>query len=298
MLSVLIPVYRVDVTQLVLDLHAQCKRLNISFEICLRDDHSDDMFRNINRQLALNFEEVKYSENPANLGRSISRNLLIQDAQYEWMYFLDCDSDVSQNPNLILHFWQQKDENTLLSGGRIYQSNPPVNNSFYLHWLWGSARELISAPIRMRDPINHFLSNNFILHQNITERVNFDAQIKGYGYEDTLFAADVVATGFKIKHIENPLIHAGLDPTDLFLGKIEESLINLKKIEEICLKRNIPNPLKSKLISTWKATRNWMPPRLTKLFLPLLKKKLGGRNPKLLLFDLYRLFYLLSLPRK
>lgn len=298
MLSVLIPVYRVDVTQLVSDLHQQCSALKIPFEIRLRDDGSDTMYRTINQQLSQHFQEVNYSENTSNQGRSITRNILIQEAKFEWMYFLDCDSDASQNPELILNFWKQKDEKTLVSGGRIYQKNPPSNPAFYLHWLWGSERELLDPKLRMRDPVNHFLSNNFIIHRSITNQVQFNPRIKGYGYEDTMFAAELVAAGFQIKHIENPLIHAGLDSTLQFIHKIEESLINIQRIEELCAEQNIPNPLKSKLISTWETFRKFIPTWLAKPLLPILKINIKGPKPSLVIFDLYRLFYLLSLPRK
>jgi hypothetical protein len=149
----------------------------------------------------------------------------------------------------------------------------------------------------MIDPINHFLSNNFLVHRNITSQVKFDHAIRGYGYEDTLFAAELIQKGFSIKHIENPLLHAGLDAFIDFIRKIEESLINIQKIDQICKDRNVTSPLKSKLISAWKKYRNVIPPWLPKPFLPMLKLILKGRNANLFAFDLYRLFYLFSLPR-
>jgi len=297
MLSVLIPVFRVDVTQLVTDLHFQCSELKIPFEIRLQDDFSPDSFRTKNCTLASLFQEVIYQENALNLGRSITRNILMEEAQFEWMYFLDCDSDISQNPALLKQFWIQKNNEVLLSGGRIYQNHPPKNPEFYLHWLWGSKRELLDPSKRMNDPINHFLSNNFLVHQTITSQVKFDPAIRGYGYEDTIFAAELIQKGFTIQHIENPLVHIGLDAFNDFIRKIEESLINIQKIEQIYSERSLDSPLKSKLISTWKKYRNIIPPWMPKPFLPTLKLILKGRNTNLFAFDLYRLFYLFSLPR-
>ena len=297
MLSVLIPVFRVDVTQLVTDLHFQCSELKIPFEIRLQDDFSPESIRSKNRTLVSIFQGVIYQENAANLGRSITRNILMEEAQFEWMYFLDCDSDISQNPTLLKQFWIQKNNEVLLSGGRIYQNHPPKNPEFYLHWLWGSKRELLDPSKRMNDPINHFLSNNFLVHQTITSQVKFDPAIRGYGYEDTIFAAELIQKGFTIQHIENPLVHIGLDAFNDFIRKIEESLINIQKIEQIYSERSLDSPLKSKLISTWKKYRNIIPPWMPKPFLPTLKLILKGRNTNLFAFDLYRLFYLFSLPR-
>jgi glycosyltransferase involved in cell wall biosynthesis len=297
MLSVLIPVFRVDVTQLVADLHFQCSELKVPFEIRLQDDFSPDFFRTKNRTLASLFQEVIYQENALNLGRSITRNILMEEAQFEWMYFLDCDSDISQNPSLLKQFWIQKNTEVLLSGGRIYQNQPPENPEFYLHWLWGSKRELLDPSKRMLDPINHFLSNNFLVHRSITSQVKFDPAIRGYGYEDTIFANELTQRGFRIQHIENPLVHIGLDAFNDFIRKIEESLINIQKIEQIYSERSLDSPLKSKLINTWKKYRRIIPAWLLKPFLPILKLILKGRNTSLFAFDLYRLFYLFSLPR-
>ena len=52
MLSILIPIYNFDITQLVKDLHEQAKSLEKSFEIILIDDASDETYTKINKQPA------------------------------------------------------------------------------------------------------------------------------------------------------------------------------------------------------------------------------------------------------
>lgn len=299
MLSVLIPVYQVDVKNLVLELDRQCNSLGIIYEIVILDDGSSDEFRTKNKGLMQACKSMHYHENSENIGRSASRNKLIDLARYDWCWFLDCDSDARQNPSLAETFWKSKKNDTLISGGREYYSNEPENRQFYLHWLWGSERELLDPELRMKDPINHFLSNNFFLNKNLLLKVKFNTKIKGYGYEDTFFAAQLIQEGFSIVHIKNPVIHAGLDAAPEFITKIEESLKNILLLEKICLEEKQKNPLNSKLIRWNKFFRHFLPGfiRIPLFRIPLssLRKKLFGKRPNLLQFDLYRLFFLLSL---
>jgi hypothetical protein len=296
MLSVLIPVYQVEVRNLVEELLRQCRNLQIPFEIICLDDASEDSIKERNQLLLSLGSEIRYEELDANVGRSKIRNELVSRANFEWLWFLDCDSDARPNPSLALTFWEQKKANTLLSGGRIYQADQPKNPQLKLHWLWGSQRELIDPEKRMKDPVNSFLSNNFLVQKSVLSCIHFNETLQGYGYEDTLFASELVSSGMRIIHVNNPVLHDGLEPAQQFLSKIEESLNNLQTLSEICVQKKISFPVKSKLVKTvrllhvpvvsllckWvfkKRLKNW-------------KESLLGQHPDLKLFDVYRLGYL------
>jgi glycosyltransferase involved in cell wall biosynthesis len=296
MLSVLIPVFNTDVRELVIELKRQCSELPLPFEIRLIDDGSEDKFKQINREIS-QLEHIEYSELERNIGRSAIRNKLAFEAKYEWLWFLDCDGDARVNPHLAKTFWENKGEEKLLSGGRIYQPETPDNKKLQLHWIWGSERELLDPQARMKNPANAFLSNNFILHKSLIEKIPFDTMLFGYGYEDTLFATELLNSGYTIAHINNPVLHAGLEPNDVFLKKIEESLHNLIRLKDICKEKNIEFPVKSKLVLAAKILR-----------LPLIKQLIGswfirneniwkiqllGPQPSLRTFDAYRLAVLL-----
>lgn len=297
MLSVLIPVFNTDVRELVIELKRQCLELPIPFEIRLLDDGSQEKYKEINKEIS-NFEHVAYSELERNSGRSAIRNKLASEAKYEWLWFLDCDGDARVNPHLAKTFWDNKAENTLLSGGRIYQAEAPENKKLLLHWMWGSERELLDPQARMKDPANAFLSNNFIIHASLIEKIPFDTMLFGYGYEDTLFASELLNSGYSIAHINNPVLHAGLEPNDVFLKKIEESIHNLLRLRDICEEKNIAFPVKSKLVTA-----------ATILRFPIIKQLIGswfirnesiwklellGPQPSLRTFDAYRLAVLLK----
>jgi glycosyltransferase involved in cell wall biosynthesis len=297
MVSVLIPVYNQEVKALVFELRRQCSGLNVPFEVICLDDGSKEEFKTVNRALT-GEANIIYEELTVNLGRSGIRNELVKRAQFPWLWFLDCDADATVNPDLAKNFWAKKGENTLISGGRIYQKEKPSDRSLYLHWLWGSERELLDPGLRMKNLVTSFLSNNFLLHKSILEKVGFDETMTGYGYEDTLFAAELVKAGYKIQHIKNPVMHIGLEPADVFLKKIEESLLNLLRLKEICKLKGLPFPVNSKLYQAYNLLNNSL---LRFLLTPYLikntgswRKELLNDSPSLRTFDLYRLAFLLQ----
>ena len=61
MLSILIPIFNFDVTDLVLELNNQALAANVKYEIILLDDASTDSFREINRNLSRQ-NHIKYIE--------------------------------------------------------------------------------------------------------------------------------------------------------------------------------------------------------------------------------------------
>lgn len=301
MLSILIPVFNYRMEPLVSELIEQCTRLNLSFEIILLDDGSKAEFKAVNKALPQQFAAVRYLENSKNEGRSVSRNKLMLEAKGQWFWFLDCDGRAHLNNSLVESFWQQKEEKTLVSGGRIYASEPPADKSKYLHWLWGSTRELIDSEKRMTDPVTNFLSNNFLVSRQLMEAVQFSTALNGYGYEDTLFAAHCLEGGFDIKHIENPVLHEGLESTEDFIAKIEESVHNMVRLDNMFINHNKEIPLNSRLYRFYKKMR-----RIPKFVLvpfaqisaSILKKRLQNGMLNLFWFDVYRLCYAICLPHK
>ena len=296
-LSILIPVYNYPVENLVNELVQQCRSNSVDFEILLLDDGSQN-YLSENESLAVQFSEVTFKRNNQNQGRSASRNALFKLAKGDWIWFLDCDVQVHQNAKLVQHYLTVCKPSKLISGGRIYSYQKPEDEAFYLHWLWGSKRELIEPSDRMKDPVNAFLSNNFWMYRETLNRIAFNTDLKGYGYEDTLFAAECRNAGIEIEHIKNPVLHEGLDRHEEFLTKIEESLNNLLKIEVLCKNRGIGNPVKSKLTKVYYFLIkyfSWVVIPIAKKTAPHLRKKLLTKKPTLFWFDIYRLAYLLGL---
>ncbi|MCC6767749.1 MAG: hypothetical protein IT240_01785, partial [Bacteroidia bacterium] len=233
------------------------------------------------------------------IGRSAIRNQLAAEAQGEFLWFLDCDADASVNAELAKNFIDRMQKGELLSGGRIYQKQPPADATKYLHWLWCSERELIDPVKRMSDPVNNFLSNNFVVHSEDFRQVQFDTTFSGYGYEDTFFAYELLSKGVNIVHIHNPVEHTGLESKDQFLLKIGQSLNNLILLRQICMQRGIAFPVKSKLVYWYQWFRRpmiypfaWV---FTLLLLPICQWQLRQKRPSLFILDLYRLTMLMKI---
>lgn len=299
MLSVLIPVFNFDVCDLVHEISNQALKAKILFEIIVIDDASHEDFKIINRKIT-QFEGVSYIEEKKNLGRSKIRNKLADLAKYNHLLFLDCDSKIVRK-NFLINYLRNIDSESVIYGGREYDSMNPEDTKYKLHWLHGIKREQIPAIVRAEVPNKSFMTNNFIISKKAFNRVRFNEMIKGYGHEDTLFGYDLAAVDIVVRHIDNPVIHLGLETNEEFLRKTKEGIKNLKRIMGI-------NGNARKLIKDITLLAYYH--RIKKLGLTglisylyaknenRLCKNLLGNKPNLVLFDFYKLGYLCSLEQK
>ncbi|GHT07593.1 glycosyl transferase [Bacteroidia bacterium] len=289
MLSICIPIYNYEVTRLVHDLHRQAEKIARPFEILLMDDASDEKYKLMNQTLDLT--HVRYIPLKKNIGRAKIRNQLAREAQYPYLLFMDCDSAVSSD-FYIENYLPYCNPQTVCYGGRKYEDKQPEDDT-YLRWKYGMERESLPAEIRKKNPNYSFCTNNFLIHKQLFEKVKFNENLEGYGHEDTFFGLELLEKGIIIQHIDNPLIHLGLESAADFLEKTENGIVNLQKIETL-LKENNPehvghsNLMKSKLfLQKWHLIK--LAATLFKPAQPSLKKHLLGKNPSLRIFDLYKL---------
>jgi hypothetical protein len=296
MLSVLIPVFNFDVRELVHTISTQAVKNNIPFEIIVIDDASHEDFKIINREVS-KYQGVDYYEEKKNLGRSKIRNKLADIAKYNNLLFLDCDSKIKKE-DFLKKYLKKIDSECVIYGGREYEFIDPKDGKYKLHWLHGIKREQVPAIVRAEVPNKSFMTNNFIISKDAFNKVRFNESIKGYGHEDTLFGYDLAGCNILVKHIDNPVIHLGLESNEEFLRKTKEGIKNLKKIMSI--NGNTKNLIKDiTLLSYYKRIKDF---GLDKLFRYIynkneyrLRKNLLSKKPSLILFDLYKLGYLCSL---
>lgn len=229
MLSILIPIYNFEVVKLVDKLHKDCTKAKIPFEILCYDDGSENKYKRVNSVLASYFA-VNYTELSKNLGRAKIRNWLAKTSSYDNLLFLDCDSKVSGR-NFIKNYISQIGSADIVSGGRHYGKKAPRAKSKRLHWSYGKYRESKPASFRNKHPYLFFHSNNFMVKKKLITQFKFDENVKGYGYEDLLFAERLKANNIKIKHINNPVEHLGLEKAKIFLNKTCEAIDNLLTIK-------------------------------------------------------------------
>ena len=293
MLSICIPIYNFEVTELVKALHDEAETLHIAYEILLSDDASDENFRKAN-SLLTSLPNVLYFQSEINLERAGNRNFLFKTAKYPYILFMDCDSKVSKK-DYIKDFLPYCVPGIICSGGRIYDTVKPIDKKLIFHWKVGRSRESHPAEVRARKPNNSFMSCNFLIDKNIFNIVCFDERLKGYCNEDTLFGIELKKKGIAISHIDNPLYHLGLENAEVYLSKIEEGLRNYHKINY--LYSNDPVFIDScKILRVEKKIKKWHLAKFFKyLFLvtrKIMHKNLTSKNPSLTIFDLYKLGYL------
>lgn len=285
MLSILIPIYNTYISTLVKELHDQCTRINIEFEIICFDDDSESKYKEKNREVGYTLH-VSYIELSENHGRSKIRNMLAKNSRYAHLLFLDSDSKVKSR-KFIKNYVSLLGKYSVISGGRKYNPTSPKNQNKILHWKYGSSRECPPLRKRNRKSYQYFHSNNFLIDKDIFIKIQFDTTIEEYGYEDLVFGKTLKDGGFNIHHIDNPVIHKKLKPFEAFMHSIDlasENLANLYYEDKIDSTR---------LLQTYRflAHREWL--RYVLKYIKRNESKimnnLKSQNPRLRYLDMYKL---------
>ena len=294
MLSILIPVYNYDITKLVNEIHRQVMDSFVDFEIVVIEDGSRQFLEENKKIEKLLF--CSYEALDKNIGRSAVRNRLADKAKYDHLLFLDCDGEVNSS-HYVEKYLSFCNEDSVVIGGTAYDKTNR-DKKYSLRLKYGRAREARMAMERERDgKYSHFSTFNFLISKNIFQKIRFDETIRGYGHEDTLFGHQIAEMGCEVHHIDNPLIHKGLDNNETFLRKTEEGTRNLYFLHQTGDYPFLAN--QSKLLSTFiRIQERKLTPFFSSLFKfsgRLLRKNLTGKCPSLFIFDIYKLLYLANI---
>lgn len=228
MISVCIPVYNQYVSKLCKALLQQANQHHILIEIVLIDDDSDEPYNAENAKLQS--KQTNYIQLPQNVGRAKIRNLFLEEAKYNYLLFLDCDSELINDAFLINYQDTIKNKQpTVVFGGSIYINQQPPKK-YRLRWLNGTKVETKSAKKRQENPYKSFKTNNFLIEKQCLANHRFDERLTLYGHEDTLFGYQLKQANIPILHINNPVLNANLDTNQAYMAKVKESTINLVRI--------------------------------------------------------------------
>ncbi len=302
MLSICIPVYNYNVLRLVQALLTQAKRLSVDFEILVWEDGSLEERKVDNRKLVDIDPRVQYVEWAENRGRSIIRNRLAEAARFSYLLFMDCDAVLPDEHFLgrYLERLAEPAKRRVVCGGRIYPARPQ-DASLQLHWLYGSLKESQPAVHRRLAPNSSFMTNNFLISRSIFEDIGFNEALEGYGHEDTLFGWELQKLQIQIEHIENPVVHAGLETSSVFMKKTVEGIHNLHRLYEQ-MRQNNSWLEEIKLLRVFKRLQAWHLSGVTYWILTFLQlaieRRLHSAKPSLIAFDLYKLYHFLDRDRK
>ena len=143
-----------------------------------------------------------------------------------------------------------------------------------------------SAEIRNKEPYSQFTPFSFLIDREVFMQFRFCENFVGYGYEDVLFGLALKEKNVSIIHIDNPLIHIGIEENSIFLEKTRQSIHNLYNH-----RNDIGND--SKLLMQYNRLRKihftWIIHIIDKIFGKLIINNLQGNRPSLFLFSIYKL---------
>lgn len=289
MLSILIPEYNHDCSKLVYDLYTQCSDLKIDFEIIVLDDASN---KYITENKAISeYPFCRFIINAENSGAAKNRNKLVLMASFPYILLMDCDAQIT-DIKYIERYLENIYKSDVIVGGVMYDNKRPEKEKI-LRWHYGRNREYISPVVKNIQPYKSFSSFQFLTKKDILINHPFDESITDYGHEDTLIGYEFLKAGISILHINNPLIHTGLEDNAIFL---EKSLVSASKyftnpvFRQDSLLKSIKIFRVFDRISNLKLDKTGSV--LFRLFRKSMKRNLINSRPSLFIFDCYRLGYM------
>lgn len=292
-LSILIPNYNFCCWELVHSLRQQCEDCPLleDYEIRVTDDAStDEESKAKNREIGT-WEHCCFIENSENMGCSRTSHDNVLQLKFPYIIIMDSDAEVCSS-DFIKKYLENADKAQVLCGG-IQTSSKYLRKDNNLRYKYEKAAGNIrTLDFRNAHPYQYFTTFNVFLHRDVFNLINLDESIKQYGYEDTLFGMGLKEQGISVLHIQNPLVHTGLDSNRHFLKKTELALQNLHNLQDKLLEGSTLLRAYRKIEKLHLASvlRLWH-----KLFGATEKHNLQGTNPSLFLFKIYKIGYFSAL---
>lgn len=287
MLSILIPTYNFDCSALAKELQQQITSSGITAEVIVMDDASpNEQLRNANTCIN-ELPQCRLIQLSHNVGIACIRNLLADQAQYEYLLFLDADVYPVYD-DFISRYLNARNKADVVCGGLMFRTTPP-SPQCTLRYKYGSMVESQTVEKRMQQPFGEFRTLNFFISQKVFMATRFNEGFVRYGHEDTFFGKELQQKGFTIKHINNPVYHDVPDTNEQFLSKTRRSIENLCQHYDLLLSH-------VKLLRLYSTLHRWHISSCIaatfSLIEPLLLHNLNSNTPSLTIFNIYKTGYL------
>lgn len=228
-ISILIPVNDFDIVALVRSMSNGMDKVKEFCEIIIGDDGSSPEFRK--KYQSLEDDKVKVVVSEKNIGRAAIRNRLIVESKGDFLLFIDADAMIPGTAEAFLHRWLEFIPSArVICGGIIYSDTHPGDPDKILRWEYGKKKEQKNASERNKRPHASFSTFNVLIDKEIFSRLRFYEELKKYGFEDILFAYQLKKAGINVLHIDNGLVHEGLETNKDFLTKTKFSIENLSRL--------------------------------------------------------------------
>lgn len=228
-ISLLIPVRDYDLVALVHIMKNAMDKVPELTEIIIGDDGSSPEYREKYR--SLEGKGVRMIVSEKNIGRASIRNRLAMEAKGDYLLFIDADTMVPSTAEAYLRKWlQAAGKEKVISGGILYHDSPPGDPDKLLRWKYGRMKEQKTANERNKHPHSGFSTFNVLFDRSVFSKIRFNEELKNYGHEDTLMGYQLKKAGIGILHIDNGLVHDGVESNREFLVKTKLGIENLSKL--------------------------------------------------------------------
>ena len=290
-ISLLIPVCDYDIVALVHSMKSCIEKIPEFVEIIIGDDGSTA--ENREKYKSLEDERVKVIISEKNIGRAAIRNKLALEAKGDFLLFIDADAMIPGTAEVYIEKWiPAMSLSRVTCGGILYHESPIEDPDKILRWKIGRKKEQIKASERNKHPYSSFSTFNVLIDKTIFEKLRFREELIHYGYEDTLFSYQLKIAGIEILHIDNGLIHEGLESNRDFLNKTKSGIENLSMLyDSVTDKRTFMSCVK--LLRTYNILRIF---RITLIlagyfirYRERMEIRLDSANPPLWLFSFYKM---------
>lgn len=236
-------------------------------------------------------EGCRFIELERNVGRASIRNLLADESRGEKLLFIDCDAEVCSD-DFITAYMEAAEQADVVCGGLRHSVRLP-QKGVELRWKYERrADRHRAAKYRSVSPYARFTPFSFLIDREVFMQIRFDEGFSGYGYEDVRFGMELEKRGVKVLHIDNPLIHTGLEDNRIYLDKTDEAIRNLY-LHRDELRGGSTLLGHYRRLERLHLTNAFM--WLAESFSKPIVKNLTGRHPSLKLFAVYKMLCLCRL---
>lgn len=281
---------------LVTDLQKQCEELqaqygeSFDYEILVADDAStDESIVNKNEMMEY-LPNCEYIRMESNVGRVSLRNWLITNSHFDYVLFIDADAEVISD-DFVLMYWETRQENSVIVGGIKTPTAAQRGHELRLKYEL-AAEQQRTLSYRLEYPYDFFSTFNVMFHRAVLEQVVFDERITEYGYEDAMMGVQLAQINVPVIHIDNPLLHTGINDNHSFLTNSEAALRMLNRL-------GAPMTKKARVALTYNKANKMRIGALLRAFFRInkgwMRKNLLSHHPSLFIFNLYKLGYFATL---
>jgi glycosyltransferase involved in cell wall biosynthesis len=237
-ISLLIPVYDYDIVALVHSMKSALGKVPELCEIIIGDDGSSVEYRE--KYLSLEGDNVRVISSGKNIGRAAIRNRLALEAKGDFVIFIDADAMLTGTAETYISKWIPFiNTSSVLCGGTLYHESPPGDPDKLLRWKYGKSKEQIKASERNKHPHASFSTFNVLFNRSVFSKIRFNEELIQYGHEDTLMGYQLKKAGIGVFHIDNGLVHEGIESNKDFLNKTKLGIENLSKLYDKVTDRKV-----------------------------------------------------------